>query len=229
MPLSVDLTFDDVNRLLAYDPYTGKFTWKVAPSRGVRPGAEAGTFKSARSRNSGLPQKKYLYIHVMHNQTPGARVAWLLYYGEWPTSNVLFRDGDTTNLRIDNLRVPAFPTIKEMKAGRKVYKMDPREARIRGLKRYYGMTGEEYGAMLADQKGVCAICEQPETAMFNGRPKVMHVDHDHATGQIRALLCGSCNGMLGLAKDKPETLRAAAIYLEKHSAKIVSIGKEGSA
>ena len=46
----------------------------------------------------------------------------------------------------------------------------------------------------------------------------MHVDHCHATGRIRALLCGACNGMLGLAKDKPATLRAAADYIEKHAA-----------
>lgn len=210
----IDLTFDEVNAMLAYDPETGVFTWKVAPSRKIRAGTRAGQFKSTRV---GAPPR-YWYIAIKGIQTPGTRVAWLLQTGAWPESNILFKDGDPTNMRFDNFKMADYPTIKSERGGRRVYKIDPREARIRGLKRYYGMTGEEYGAMVAAQNGVCAICHQPETAMLNGVPKVMHVDHDHATGQLRALLCGSCNGMLGLAKDSPATLRAAADYLEHHAA-----------
>jgi hypothetical protein len=40
-----------------------------------------------------------------------------------------------------------------------------------------------------------------------------HIDHSHATGQVRALLCGPCNQMIGLAQDSPMTLLAGAEYL----------------
>jgi hypothetical protein len=45
----------------------------------------------------------------------------------------------------------------------------------------------------------------------------MHVDHDHGTGAIRGLLCSSCNQALGQMKERPELLRAAAEYLERHA------------
>lgn len=42
----------------------------------------------------------------------------------------------------------------------------------------------------------------------------MHIDHDHATGKIRGLLCQGCNTALGYVKDNPLILRALALYLE---------------
>jgi hypothetical protein len=62
--------------------------------------------------------------------------------------------------------------------------------------------------MLVAQGGVCAIC--------NVAPAV-HVDHDHATGAVRALLCFNCNGGLGQFKDDPELLHAAAYYVQFHT------------
>lgn len=211
------LTFDEVNEWIAYDPLTGIFTWKKAPNRRTKPGDEAGnSFKRVRMTNGVV--KKYKYISLLYNQTPAARVAWLLQTGEWPKTNLVFKDEDPSNLKFDNLKEAQFASVKFKEGPRRTYKMSKEAQRHYGLKRYYGLTGEQYGEMLASQNGLCAICAKPETAMLNGVPKVMHVDHCHDTGRVRALLCGSCNGMLGLAKDNPETLRAAAAYIEKHRA-----------
>lgn len=72
----------------------------------------------------------------------------------------------------------------------------------------YGITRTEWAAMFAAQDGACAICTEP----LGDRP---HVDHDHATGDVRGLLCPHCNWMLGNAKDSPANLRRAALYLER--------------
>ena len=80
------------------------------------------------------------------------------------------------------------------------------------LKRRYGITAAEADAMLATQGGVCAICR--------AAPAV-HVDHDHATGAVRALLCFNCNGGLGQFHDDPAVLLAALAYLEKHAGGVV--------
>jgi Recombination endonuclease VII len=75
------------------------------------------------------------------------------------------------------------------------------------LKRRYGITAEEADAMLDAQSGLCAICRIAPAA---------HVDHDHETGAVRALLCFNCNGGLGQFKDDPDVLRLAADYVERH-------------
>ena len=210
----IDLTFEQVSQAIAYDPETGKFVWKIAPNRRLKAGDPCGALKTISNKG-----RVYWYISYLGIQTPAARVAWMLQNGSWPDGLVLFADGDPTNMKFNNLKLADYPTTQSInKDGRKIYKMSKTTARHYALKRYYGMTGEEYGQKLAAQKGLCAICGNPETAMVNGVPKVMHVDHDHATGAIRDLLCGMCNGMLGLAKDNPQVLIAAAEYLQRHSA-----------
>lgn len=76
------------------------------------------------------------------------------------------------------------------------------------LKRVYGITDAEYDAMLESQGGRCAICCRSR------RGRRLAVDHCHATGAVRGLLCSSCNQTLGKMGDDPERLRAAAAYLE---------------
>jgi hypothetical protein len=71
----------------------------------------------------------------------------------------------------------------------------------------YGLTRDELTALLA-QHGVCAICRTD-----NWGRKGPAVDHDHATGRIRGVLCQNCNQGLGRFTDDPARLRAAADYL----------------
>ncbi len=81
--------------------------------------------------------------------------------------------------------------------------------RERMLISLYGLSQAAYNNILVQQKGVCAICLQAP----NG--KVLCVDHDHETGNVRGLLCENCNRALGMMKDDSMRLRAAADYLEK--------------
>lgn len=73
----------------------------------------------------------------------------------------------------------------------------------------YGLTPAEYRDMLARQGGVCAICKCPEPV----KGRALAVDHDHRTGAVRGLLCGSCNRGIGMLKDRADLLEAAAGYL----------------
>jgi hypothetical protein len=76
------------------------------------------------------------------------------------------------------------------------------------LRFHYRMSIEEYAALLAEQDGVCAICRE---ACSSG--KRLAVDHDHATGECRGLLCMRCNTAVGLLRDDPKLLAAAIEYL----------------
>lgn len=78
----------------------------------------------------------------------------------------------------------------------------------------YGITIEEYEDKLEKQKGVCAICTQPETRKTQRR---LCVDHDHATGKIRDLLCQRCNSVIGYMKEDVKLLENAIAYLKKYA------------
>ena len=80
----------------------------------------------------------------------------------------------------------------------------------------YGLSIEDWNVLFSKQKGLCAICNQPETVLLKGKIKRLAVDHCHTTGKVRALLCAKCNKAIGLMKDQPELLRQAAQYLELH-------------
>jgi hypothetical protein len=74
------------------------------------------------------------------------------------------------------------------------------------LTRRYGIGAREVEQLIVEQDGVCAICARPDPD---------HVDHDHATGTVRGILCFNCNGGLGQFRDGPELLAAAIEYLRR--------------
>jgi hypothetical protein len=82
------------------------------------------------------------------------------------------------------------------------------------LRKNYDITPETYDRVHAAQRGLCAICSQPST---DRRGYPLSVGHNHQTKQVRKLLCGNCNLMLGHSQDDPARLRAAAEYLEQNS------------
>lgn len=87
----------------------------------------------------------------------------------------------------------------------------------------FGLSIEKYRQMFIDQNDLCAICSQPETRIFKPRDKTKEmkvmklcVDHNHATGKVRKLLCHDCNTMIGKAKEDIQILESAINYLKKH-------------
>lgn len=71
----------------------------------------------------------------------------------------------------------------------------------------FGITVEQYDALLAAQKGACAICSQPP-----GKRRLA-VDHCHTTKAVRGLLCVNCNTAIGKLNDDPVILQRAIDYL----------------
>ena len=80
------------------------------------------------------------------------------------------------------------------------------------LMRKYGMTIEQYNAMLEAQEGGCFICGRPPREDIS-----LHVDHDHSTGKVRGILCFCCNNALADFQEDPELLKKAAAYVSWHA------------
>jgi hypothetical protein len=92
------------------------------------------------------------------------------------------------------------------------------KAKDRDLKKAFGITVEQYQEMLEKQRGLCAICGEPDKRIHGAtkKPIGLSVDHCHTTKKVRALLCSPCNQGIGNFKDDPQLLRAAAAYLEQN-------------
>ena len=99
-------------------------------------------------------------------------------------------------------------------AKRKWEKANPekhrRSKRRQNLKKF-GLTLESYAQMWASQDHACAICKSINPNTVKG----WQVDHCHATGKVRGILCAHCNRMLAAAVDNPEHLIRGVEYLKK--------------
>jgi len=72
----------------------------------------------------------------------------------------------------------------------------------------YGISRDDYAAMLEAQNHACGICRRA----FQRTPQV---DHCHITGLVRGLLCGPCNNGLGQFGDNIDFMRNAIAYMER--------------
>ena len=77
------------------------------------------------------------------------------------------------------------------------------------LKVHYGITLEDYNRIYTDQGGACAICGAVTQ-------RALCVDHCHASGNVRGLLCRKCNTGLGCYNDSPDLMLKAIAYLGKY-------------
>lgn len=78
------------------------------------------------------------------------------------------------------------------------------------LRHLYGIDLDEYNARLAAQDYHCPICLRLLTFL------TPHVDHDHETGEVRAILCGTCNQAVGMIGESFATAERLVEYLRKH-------------
>ncbi len=105
-------------------------------------------------------------------------------------------------------------------------RLNPEKVRSENLWSFYRIRPAEYDAHRQAQDYRCAICGTPESEVkvrSKGRPRLdgtpnaepfrLVVDHCHDSRKVRGLLCTDCNIGLGLFKDSPERLMAAARYL----------------
>jgi hypothetical protein len=81
--------------------------------------------------------------------------------------------------------------------------------REKQLRRRYGMTHADYAALMTAQDSRCAVCRET---------RELHIDHDHATGLVRGLLCPRCNSLVGHVESQQALLPAAVAYLKERSA-----------
>ena len=86
--------------------------------------------------------------------------------------------------------------------------------------REYGISFVDYQNLLETQKHVCAICGQPEKHKSKSSQrniKSLCVDHNHITGNVRKLLCSSCNTIIGMCNENIQVLYNTINYLKEHS------------
>jgi len=81
------------------------------------------------------------------------------------------------------------------------------------LKHDYGITTAIYEDMLVKQEYKCFICTIPLNTLNS---KHIHIDHCHATGRVRKILCKGCNHGLGNFRDDITLLQNAISYLKQH-------------
>lgn len=123
-----------------------------------------------------------------------------------------WRARNIERVREYNARYKATRTEEQLEAkraaDRAAYQANKQAVRAYTLRKKFGVSVEQYDAMLAQQNGGCAICGRQ---CSSGR--MLAVDHDHLTNRVRGLLCGQCNNGLGRFRDDVELLRKAIVYL----------------
>lgn len=120
------------------------------------------------------------------------------------------RKGDRHGLRSRCKRCTALQAERWRKSNpdkhRQIYRRNNHRHNIR---KRFGLTVDQFDALVAKYGDRCAICQQPES-----RRRRLSLDHCHKTGELRGFICSRDNIVLGLVRDDPALLRRAAEYLE---------------
>ena len=206
------ITAERIKELLSYDEDTGVFVW-IGRGKGIRTGRRAGSID---------PVNGYRAIRIDGVTYHAQRLAWFLLHGTWPRL-IRFQNHDRDDCSKKNL-CEGFYLItkhdhktKEGKAAfQKEYRSKFRHVHVaKERERKFGVGAEAYEQMLLAHDGKCGICKREETATRMGKVLTLAVDHDHNTGQVRGLLCSTCNKGLGMLGDTLERAQMAVAYLSR--------------
>jgi len=102
------------------------------------------------------------------------------------------------------------------KACKKYRKNNPDKVKDVSLRYEFDISLKEYEKIFEEQKGLCAICGNPEKEKRASRLIRLAIDHNHQTGKIRELLCKRCNVVLGFVEEDIDLLLNFINYLRKH-------------
>ena len=160
--------------------------------------------KNEQARRNYNPEKKREYDRKLRAENPEkARERGRKWYAE---------NREQVNARSRQRRAEN-PGSKRTERQKEARRKRPEIAKKYHWKATYGITPQQFDELYSRQGDVCAICRKI--------PPVRAIDHDHASGAIRGVLCSPCNTGLGCFKDAPETLERAATYLRSHATGLV--------
>ena len=108
----MELTAEIARELLTYNPDTGKLFWKERPAKYFKNPNYAKSWNTRRAGKEALTainRKKSGQISrldgkLLNKDYYTHRIAWLIYYGEWPKNQIDHINQDPTDNRIENLR-----------------------------------------------------------------------------------------------------------------------------
>lgn len=135
-----------------------------------------------------------------------------------PTNNLEYqRQYDKTPKRIEYLRTRRLELRRQRWHSDTEYRTRKTEQALASRRKIkYGITRDQYDALLKAQDNRCALCRQMEKHLTpkTCKPASLSVDHDHRTGKVRGLLCRACNIALAVAENRSWRIRVEK-YLVK--------------
>ena len=135
-----------------------------------------------RTAPSRLPENRRIYDRMRYRRDKGKRLGYSSKrYSEKRVEILAKRKQHREANREAYL-------LRERASNAKRRRENPRKFKSSILKSVYGITLEDYERMSAEQGGACLICDEKTK---------LHIDHCHATGVVRGLLCSICNRALG--------------------------------
>lgn len=94
---------------------------------------------------------------------------------------------------------------------RKRYRANGGEQIAANMRLYrYGLKPDEVQSMYDSQNGQCKLCDKKLPSL-----RKAHIDHCHTTGEVRGMLCPSCNLMLGCIETNQVDISKIAQYLNR--------------
>ena len=91
---------------------------------------------------------------------------------------------------------------------KKKYHANKDVRRDQNMRRLYDISLDTYNKMFTEQKGCCACCGRHQTEFT----RALAIDHNHATGEVRALLCTHCNTAYGSLNENEERINQLLQY-----------------